>query len=131
MASAGRQRIVVIGSGWVGFYIAQYINTSLYSLTVISPRRTSSYTPLLASAAVGLLPFSCAEESLRAKGRNIEFFKAIAQNVDFGAKKVQCEPAFEEAGKSKSSGFEVAYDKLIICPGCESPFSIRTNVGEC
>jgi NADH:ubiquinone reductase (non-electrogenic) len=111
-----RQRLVVIGSGWVGLYIAQYIDTNIYSVTIISPRRTSAYTPLLASAACGFFPFSCAEESLRAKGRDISFFKAYALSVDFEKRVVTCEPAFDESLKEQT--FDVEYDKLVISPGC-------------
>ena len=118
MVADPRTRLVVIGSGWVGLYIAQYINTTRYAVTVISPHRTSAYTPLLASAACALFPYSCAEESLRSKGRNIKFFKALADRVDFESSIVRCKPAFKDAAVWKGESFDVQYDKLVIAPGC-------------
>lgn len=119
MVPDNRIRLVVIGSGWVGLYVDQYINTTKYALTVISPRRTSAYTPLLASAAVGLFPFSCAEESLRAKGRDSDYIKANALGVDLEKQIVHCEPAFDEDVDLKQRTFDVEYDMLIIATGCE------------
>jgi len=119
MAQGNLPHLVVIGSGWVGLYIAQYIDTSIYSVSIVSPRRTSAYTPLLASAACGLFPFSCAEESLRAKGRGCNFIKANALGVDFTSKQVQCEAAFDDDSSFVGRRFNIAYDKLIICPGCK------------
>jgi len=120
MAMNRASDLVVIGSGWVGLYIAQYIDTAKWSVTIVSPRRTSAYTPLLASAACGLFPFSCAEESLRTRDRQYKFLKANALAVDFATKQVHCEAAFEDNGFSAGRLFDLAYDKLIICPGCKS-----------
>jgi NADH:ubiquinone reductase (non-electrogenic) len=118
MAPNDRPHLVVIGSGWVGLYIAQYINTAIYSVSIVSPRRTSAYTPLLASAACGLFPFSVAEESLRAKGIHCNFIKANALSIDFTTKKVHCEAAFDDDSSFTGRLFDLAYDKLIVSPGC-------------
>jgi NADH:ubiquinone reductase (non-electrogenic) len=119
MAKDGRPHLVVVGSGWVGLYVAQYVNTSLYSVSIVSPRRTSAYTPLLASAACGLFPFSCAEESLRAKRRECNFVKANALDVDFTAKTVHCEAAFDDESSFTGRRFDLRYDLLILSPGCK------------
>ncbi|KIW57004.1 hypothetical protein PV05_05610 [Exophiala xenobiotica] len=122
MANDDRERLVVIGSGWVGLYIAQYIDTTIYAVSIVSPRRTSAYTPLLASAACGLFPFSLAEESIRAKGRHCDFIKANALDVDFDARQVQCEAAFDEENDGfPSRRFVLKFDKLVVCPGCTQP----------
>ena len=120
MVEGNRPRLVVIGSGWVGLYVAQYIDTKKYSVLIISPKQTSAYTPLLASAACGLFAFRYAEESLRAKGRDCSFIKATVLGVDFDAKKVQCQAAFAVDKSSLAEKlFDIVYDKLIIAPGCE------------
>ena len=120
MAQDSRLHLVIIGSGWAGYYIAQYIDTTIYSVSVISPRRTSAYTPLLASAACGLFPFSCAEESVRVPGCRYRFIKANASSIDFDNKRVHCEPAFDDDDDAALAKrfFDIAYDLLIICPGC-------------
>lgn len=63
-------KLVIIGSGWAGFYIAEKLNSNKYDVTVLAPRRTSAYTPLLASAACGVFNFYLAEESVRSKNEN-------------------------------------------------------------
>lgn len=121
-----KPRLVIIGSGWSGFYITQYISQSLYDVTVISPRRTSAYTPLLASAAVGLFNFYLAEEPIRSKSRQkIRYIKAAVTSVVFADASsptksgvCHCAPAFPEDPELHQSEFDVEYDILVVAPGC-------------
>ncbi|KPI43992.1 External alternative NAD(P)H-ubiquinone oxido B1, mitochondrial [Cyphellophora attinorum] len=116
----GKPRLVIVGSGWAGFYISQHIDLSIYSPIIISPRRTSAYTPLLASAATGLFNFYLAEDSVRSKSRSlVKFIKANVLDVDFSSKSVHCAPAFEEDEVLSRQEFTVDYDILILAPGCE------------
>lgn len=113
-------KVVVIGSGWAGFYIAEKIDQDKYDFTIISPRRTSAYTPLLASAACGVFNFYLAEESVRSKYRKKQhFIKANVVDIDFDAKRCRCSPAFEEEEQIEAlADFDVSYDILVIAPGC-------------
>lgn len=115
MASA-LPSLVIIGSGWAGFYLAEYVDSKKYSVTVISPRRTSAYTPLLASAACGLFNFYLAEEPVRSKSRHIKFIKANVDDISFAKNLVHCRPAFDD--ETANELFDVSYDKLVIAPGC-------------
>lgn len=115
---ASKPRLVIIGSGWAGFYVAENINLAAYSVTMISPRRTSAYTPLLASAAVGLFNFSLAEEAVRSKSRkDLRFLKAVVSDVDFNKRVCKCTPAFDDG--LQVDDFQIEYDHLIIAPGCQ------------
>ncbi|KAI4094904.1 MAG: hypothetical protein LQ344_001949 [Seirophora lacunosa] len=111
-------RIVIVGSGWAGFYLADYLSTTLYSVTVVSPRRTSAYTPLLASAACGLFNFYLAEEPVRSKTRKCKFIKANVLGVDFASTRVRCAPAFEDDDPISNESFDLEYDYLVLAPGC-------------
>ena len=111
-------RIVVIGSGWAGFYLAEFLSTTAYAVTIVSPRRTSAYTPLLASAACGLFNFYLAEEPVRSKTRKCRFIKANVLGVDFSARRVQCAPAFEDDEAISNENFDLEYDYLMLAPGC-------------
>ncbi|KAL8728923.1 MAG: hypothetical protein Q9166_005090 [cf. Caloplaca sp. 2 TL-2023] len=111
-------RIIIIGSGWAGFYLAEYLNTAIYSVTIVSPRRTSAYTPLLASAACGLFNFYLAEEPVRSKTRKCRFVKANVLGVDFKAQSVRCAPAFEDDDTVSNEEFDLDYDYLVLAPGC-------------
>ena len=55
----GRQRVVILGSGWGGCQAARDLDKSLYHVTVISPSNHFVFTPLLPSTAVGTLEFRC------------------------------------------------------------------------
>ena len=118
-SQTSKPHLVIIGSGWAGFYLAENINLSSYNVTLISPRRTSAYTPLLASAAVGLFNFYLAEEPVRSASRcDLNFVKANVLNIDFDQKFCQCTPAFEEDPNLEKIQFEIPYDYLVIAPGC-------------
>ena len=120
MSPVDLPRLLVIGSGWAGFYIAEYINTQNYAVTIVSPRRTTAYTPLLASAACGLFNFYLAEDSVRSKSRSaIRFVKANVISIDFGRKKCQCVPAFDDDPDERLGNFCLEYDMLVIAPGCQ------------
>lgn len=111
--------LAVIGSGWGGFTLSQKVALDKYHLKIISPIRTIQYTPLLASAACGLFNFRLAEEPVRRKSRTeVEYYKAIAHDIDFDKRIVRCKTAAEVDGEDPQD-FEVAYDKLCIAPGCD------------
>lgn len=112
-----RTKLVIIGSGWAGFYLAEYVNAKKYAITIISPRRTSAYTPLLASAACGLFNFYLAEEPIRSKSRNIRFVKANVEDISFPTRTLHCRPAFDDS--TADSTFTLTYDKLVLAPGCD------------
>jgi NADH:ubiquinone reductase (H+-translocating) len=57
-------KVVVLGSGWGGFNIAQHVNKDV-PLVMISPANHFLFTPLLPSSAVGTLEFRCIEEPVR------------------------------------------------------------------
>jgi NADH:ubiquinone reductase (non-electrogenic) len=116
---SAKPRLVIVGSGWGGFYVAEHIDLKAYNVTLISPRRTSAFTPLLASAAVGLFNFYLAEEPVRSKSRTaLKFIKANVLDIDFNAKSCRCAPAFDEDPALAQDEFTIEYDSLIMAPGC-------------
>ncbi|MCJ1401697.1 hypothetical protein MMC11_004914 [Xylographa trunciseda] len=110
-----RESIVVVGTGWAGFTLAQKLDDKKFNITIISPETTSPYTPLLASAACGLYDFSLAEESIRRKSKRFKYIKAYVDNIDLDKKICFCHPEFEALADQK---FEIAYDYVFIAPGC-------------
>ncbi|KAI4271759.1 MAG: hypothetical protein L6R38_006789 [Xanthoria sp. 2 TBL-2021] len=114
-----KPHIIIVGSGWAGFYLADYLSPTLYTITIISPRRTSAYTPLLASAACGLFNFYLAEEPIRSKSRKCRFLKATVTSISFPSKTVHCAPAFDnDTDPITNQNFDLQYDYLILAPGC-------------
>lgn len=111
--------LAVIGSGWGGFTLSQKVSLDKYHLKIISPIRTVQYTPLLASAACGLFNFRLAEEPVRRKNRpQLEYYKAVAHDIDFEKRTILCKTSADVDGEGPSD-FEVSYDKLCIAPGCD------------
>ncbi|TQN65355.1 putative NADH dehydrogenase [Colletotrichum shisoi] len=112
--------LVIIGTGWGGFTLTQKVSLEKYDVKVISPIRTIQYTPLLASAACGLFNFRLAEEPVRRKHRtDQDYYKAIAEDIDFEKRIVRCKTDAPTANEDPTS-FEVRYDKICIAPGCET-----------
>ncbi|KAL8672817.1 MAG: hypothetical protein Q9168_002728, partial [Polycauliona sp. 1 TL-2023] len=122
-----KPHIIIIGSGWAGFYLADFLDPNLYTITIISPRRTSAYTPLLASAACGLFNFYLAEEPIRSKSRKCRFLKANVTSISFPSKTIHCKPAFDDDKNNDNTDnpdpittqqFDLKYDYLVLAPGC-------------
>lgn len=118
-----------------------------FDITIVSPARTAALTPLLASAACGMFDADMAEETIRRWGWNEEGvansnesahehratasgtltkYQANVSSIDFERKIARCEPVFERGGvphqllnsdKDEVKSFEVAYDKIVLCPG--------------
>ncbi|KAG4431204.1 hypothetical protein IFR05_013311 [Cadophora sp. M221] len=142
-ASKGdRERVVILGSGWSGFVLSRELDKKKFQTVVVSPRSYFVFTPLLASTAVGTLEFRNTLESVRARGKGVEFFQGWADDVNFSQKKIQIEEitarrplhvsgkAYEASSiteadqsfrvKKKGKVFELNYDKLVIAVGCYS-----------
>jgi NADH dehydrogenase FAD-containing subunit len=114
-AAVGKDKIVVLGTGWAGFCVALNIRKDV-PLTVVSPLNHFLFTPLLASSAVGTLEFRCIQEPIRTVlGQEGKFIQARATGLDPDKRKLTCLTAFNDT-------FELDYDKLVISVG------VKTNV---
>lgn len=140
-ARAGRERVVILGSGWAGFVLSRNLDPKKFQVVVVAPRSYFVFTPLLASTAVGTLEFRTTLESVRHRDVGVEFFQGWADDVNFLKKTVTIEeavtdqkiPAAVASGLSPSTASEVAktgliakkkanfdldYDKLVVAVGC-------------
>jgi NADH:ubiquinone reductase (non-electrogenic) len=110
-----KETIVIVGTGWAGWTLSQEINDKTYNIVVISPDRTVTLSPLLASAACGIFDFRIAEEPVRRRSRKLEKVQAEATDVDFDKQVVLCKSAITNFPEQS---FEIKYDYLILAPGC-------------
>ncbi|KAK4689155.1 NADH:quinone reductase (non-electrogenic), partial [Tremellales sp. Uapishka_1] len=129
--AAKKQRLVVLGSGWAGYNVARKVDKTLYDVTVVSPNSYFSFTPFLASTAVGTLEYRCATEPVRAI-KEVRFSEGWARNIDFAKKVVQVKSslpatalaieAAQTPGESAAQliSYDVPYDNLVIAVGCFS-----------
>lgn len=114
-----KQKLAIIGTGWAGFTLSQKLSLARYDITVISPIRTTQYTPLLASAACGLFNFRLAEEPVRRRSRTgLKYYNAVAKDIDFEKGVIHCQTHCR-LGDEDDKAFDVEYDKVCIAPGCD------------
>ncbi|KAK5719990.1 hypothetical protein LTR15_007263 [Elasticomyces elasticus] len=130
----GRERIVVLGSGWAGFTLSRELDPRKFQPVVVSPRSYFVFTPLLASTSTGTLEFRTALEPIRSRRAKAQFFQGWADAVDLEKKTLSIEEAVEDpmqqsdmtsaktkdAPKKKGKMFSMSYDKLTISVGCYS-----------
>lgn len=113
-----KPRVIVIGTGWAGYHLAEELDLDKWHVIIVSPEVTSTITPLLASAACGIFDFRLAQEPVRRQHRNkLRLMKARVINIDFEERKAVCRPDFESM---QERTFELSYDKIILCPGCNT-----------
>ena len=112
----GRQRLVILGTGWGGYSLLKNIDKKLFDVIVISPRNHFLFTPLLASTTVGTLEFRSIIEPVRntrfRDDHHFQLAKAVKLDVD------KCTVVCESVLNNKR--YEVSYDKLVIAVGARS-----------
>ncbi|KIV80578.1 hypothetical protein PV11_08071 [Exophiala sideris] len=122
----GREKVVILGSGWAGYVLSQRLDTKKFRVVVISPRSYFVFTPLLNDASVGTLEIRNVMEAVRRRNSPVEYLQGWADDVDFANKTVSVEPESPEdvklggTGEHKVPTFPVTYDKLIIAVGTYS-----------
>ncbi|KAK4561031.1 hypothetical protein LTR86_004986 [Recurvomyces mirabilis] len=140
-AQDGRERVVVLGSGWAGYTLGRELDHRKYQPVVVSPRSYFVFTPLLASTSTGTLEFRTALEPVRRRNATATFFQGWADSVDLEKKELEIEEAVEDpmqsmaliggqdepndgsnkqVRKEKGKLFRMKYDKLIVTVGCYS-----------
>ncbi|KAI0357779.1 FAD/NAD-P-binding domain-containing protein [Trametes cingulata] len=135
--AVGRQRLVILGSGWGGYEILRAIDKKRWNVVIVSPNNYFNFTPLLASCSVGTLEFRATVEPVRRYTPEVVAYTAWCDSIDFKHKKLICMPATspvafpdsnQPAGNSdpnhsanavagSSEKFELTYDKLVIAVG--------------
>ena len=115
VAGDGRERVVVLGSGWAGYRLLQDLDPNKYQVMVVSPRNHFLFTPLLASSAVGGSEIGSICQSIRplAAKRKARFYEAKAVDLQKHAKMLKCETL-------DGREFPLFYDKLIIAIGFQA-----------
>ncbi|EXJ81184.1 hypothetical protein A1O3_07474 [Capronia epimyces CBS 606.96] len=87
----GREKVVILGSGWAGFVLSRRLDPDKYRIVVISPRSYFVFTPLLNDTCVGTLEFRNVLESVRKRNRRVEYIQAWADDISFADKTVTVE----------------------------------------
>ncbi|XP_067686750.1 uncharacterized protein [Haliotis asinina] len=116
-SQGGRQKLVVLGTGWGSYSLLKNINKKLYDVIVVSPRNHFLFTPLLASTTVGTLEFRSIIEPVRNTGfrQSAHFHLSRAADLDLEKKALLC-----ESGVKSSLNYWLQFDKLVIGVGALS-----------
>jgi NADH:ubiquinone reductase (non-electrogenic) len=119
----GRDRLVVLGTGWAGARLVKDIDPQKYDITVLSPRNHLVFTPLLSSCCVGTL------ESRAVTLAIVDLQKALKKpyNYYYTADCISVDPHKKvvEALSADGLKFFVDYDVLAIATGSQgSTFGI-------
>ncbi|KAJ1959622.1 hypothetical protein GGI12_004245 [Dipsacomyces acuminosporus] len=111
----GRERLVVLGSGWGSVSLLKTLKGDLYDVTVVSPNNYFMFTPLLPSVTVGTIELRSVLEPIRRilKRTHGSYLEASAVNVDFDKKYV----LVEKEGEGKAW---IPYDRLVVGVGAQS-----------
>ncbi|GAK64882.1 NDE2, mitochondrial exteRNAl NADH dehydrogenase [Moesziomyces antarcticus] len=136
MATAGKPRLVVLGTGWGGYaFLKSLSRTTLSQLDVkvVSPTTSFSFTPLLAQASCGTLDFRSALEPIHST-RGIAFHHAWCDALDLCRQRIEVTPAskpeFRPAdplspanptsparAQEAARTYSIAYDYLVVAVG--------------
>ncbi|GBF90543.1 internal alternative NAD(P)H-ubiquinone oxidoreductase, mitochondrial-like [Raphidocelis subcapitata] len=119
----GRQRLLILGTGWAAARLARDIDPKLYDLTVLSPRNHMVFTPLLASATTGTIE----ARSVAVHITSIQKALHEPQNQYIAARALAVYPERRvvEAASEDGIRFFVPFDKLAVCTGSQgSTFGI-------
>ena len=112
----GRQKLVILGTGWGGYSLLKNIDKKLFDVIVISPRNHFLFTPLLASTTVGTLEFRSIIEPVRNTRFRDDHHFQLAKAIELQADKrvVVCESVLN------NKRYKVNYDKLVAAVGARS-----------
>ncbi|KAJ2824940.1 hypothetical protein GGI24_003286 [Coemansia furcata] len=111
----GRERLVVLGSGWGAVSTLKALECDAYDVTVISPDNYFIFTPLLPSVTVGTVEFRSVLEAIRRiiKRTRGSYIEAAAVDIDLERKMVLVKQTGEEMAW-------VPYDRLVVGVGAQS-----------
>ncbi|KAL7561386.1 hypothetical protein ACA910_001395 [Epithemia clementina (nom. ined.)] len=117
-----KERVVILGTGWGAASLVKDIDTSLFDVTVISPRNYFVFTPMLAGASVGTVEVRSITEPIRKINRHVQFLEATATNIHPERQTVACESVVCGSNSlcCEIEEFTVDYDRLVVTVGAQT-----------
>lgn len=115
-----KERVVILGTGWGAASLIKSIDTSVYDVTVVSPRNYFLFTPMLAGASVGTVEYRSICEPIREINRKVSFLEATATSVDPEHNRITCESVVCEGNSCDIEEFVLDYDRLVVSVGAQT-----------
>jgi NADH dehydrogenase len=107
---ARRPRVLIVGSGFGGFFAGRRLSKANVDLTILSAVDGLLYAPFLPEVAVGTLDPRSAVVPLAGRLGGARIIRGRATSVDLGQQKVSYDGAEGVPG-------ELSYDRLLLAPG--------------
>ncbi|EJS44369.1 nde2p [Saccharomyces arboricola H-6] len=115
-----KKELVILGTGWGAISLLKKLDTSLYNVTVVSPRSFFLFTPLLPSTPVGTIEMKSIVEPVRSIARRtpgeVHYIEAEALDIDPKAQKVMVQSVSEDEYFVSS----LNYDYLVVSVGAKT-----------
>ncbi|KOH00282.1 nde2, mitochondrial external NADH dehydrogenase [Saccharomyces pastorianus] len=115
-----KKELVILGTGWGAISLLKKLDTSLYNVTVVSPRSFFLFTPLLPSTPVGTIEMKSIVEPVRSIARRtpgeVHYIEAEALDIDPKARTV----LVQSVSESEFFVSNVKYDYLVVSVGAKT-----------
>lgn len=116
-----RKRILIIGAGHVGFYVAERLSRKLRTeirkgaveVVVVDPNQHMTYQPFLPEAAAGHISPRHGVISLRRNLKKCTILAGLVTRIDHAERRVTVQPIVGPAR-------QVSYDHIVVAPGSVS-----------
>ncbi|ODV59880.1 NADH-ubiquinone reductase (H(+)-translocating) NDE1 [Ascoidea rubescens DSM 1968] len=131
-----KKNLIILGSGWSSISLLKNLDTTLYNVTIVSPRDFFLFTPLLPSVPTGTLDLNSITEPLqqiikRTKGQ-VNYIEAEATNIDPVLKKISLKSVSVNSSNNTSEkdenenesetiikNYDLNYDVLVVGVGAK------------
>jgi len=126
---SGKERVVLLGSGWAAHALMKVIDAAQFDVTVVSPTNHFLFTPMLPSAAVGTVEYRSMTESVRRSNPLVDYVEGSAVDVDPSKQTVKVELVPFHEGDPPAFR-DVAYDRLVVACGVRVNDGVVTGASE-
>src|SRR5215472_17284234 len=103
-AESDKKRIVILGGGFAGMRVAEYLEEQLGGsalITLVSETNELLFTPMLSEVAGSSLEPSHITTPLRSSLRSTEFIRARVAGIDLAAHRVNLAPDAADTGEDR------------------------------
>jgi NADH dehydrogenase len=128
-AESEKKRIVILGGGFAGMRVAEYLEEKLGGsalITLVSDTNALLFTPMLSEVAGSSLEPSHITTPLRSSLHSTRFIRAQVAGIDLAARRVSLAPG--AAGMGEDHREEIPYDHLVLALGAVSNYLGMANL---
>jgi NADH dehydrogenase len=128
-AESEKKRIVILGGGFAGMRVAEYLEAQLGGsavTTLVSDTNALLFTPMLSEVAGSSLEPSHITTPLRSSLHSTRFIRARVGGIDLAARRVSLAPG--AAGTGEDHREEIPYDHLVLALGAVSNYLGMANL---